>query len=99
MILRTIIRSPDTYVLRLAREEREKHTKKLWEIKNKDKRKAQMAAWRAKNRDKENERKRRWRQENREHVRAYERRRFSLNPARQEYLVMKKREYRAAGKS
>jgi hypothetical protein len=97
--IRTILKNDFGPVyLNQVRRERDAHTKKLWEIKNKESRKAY---WKAKRADpayraKELERKRKWREKNREKYNAYHRRYYEMNPARREYLSLKGKEFRAA---
>ena len=93
--IRTIVRLADEKMLKRARLDRQNFKKRLWRIKNLEKLRAYMRAWKLKNKEREAERKRKWRKENKERIRAYERRYFQLNPAVQEYRMLKNREYRA----
>ncbi len=101
MKVRTILKNDlgPLYLAR-ARKERQAFTQKLWELKNKERRRAYWREHRKKlGTAFENERKRKWRERNRKKVAAYHREYFHKNPERQEYLRQKKREYRAANQN
>ena len=95
-MIRTIIRLGDRNTLKLARRERARFRRRMWYLRNAAKERARVRAYRIRNaervRAKEAERYRR----RLEARRAYHRRYYEMNPARQEYLRDKQREYRAA---
>jgi hypothetical protein len=97
--VRTIAKLADKEDLERARRERGNVTRRLRRLKNPEKARAQWRAWRAKNAAKNLETQRKWRAKNKEKVNAYCRRYFELNPAVQEYRVLKNREYRARKRS
>jgi hypothetical protein len=90
-----LLGSDDHNIIERFKLERRRLRARLWKRKNKDKQSAYHKAWRARNKERLLAARRAWREKNREQIRAYDRRRFQMNPALQEYRREKNREYRS----